>query len=539
MRQRNLLYIFISVSIFGVLLYACKNPGEGVTINVNTYVLKAPTAVQFVNAVKNAPNQPKDFAVTIGGKDADKIVNASNNTEFSAKDGRIIVALKKGVVPSATNPIEFTVAAEIPGFTPATKSFLITTDRPSSTVVQVIEYANPVPGTTVKVQEDALQGGITTTPIVVETQAPAGATESATVSIAAGTQFLDAAGRPIVASKLESRVVQFGTESPEALASFPGGFDIASITNENGQQISGGGAFITAGFIAMDMFAGGTEVKSFSKPLEVEVGISSALQNPETGTAVKAGDVLPVWSLDDKTGQWSYESDATIEADPQGKLTATFFATHLSYWNFDWLMPFCTTRLNISFNASGYVAQTYIVEVESEKGYRSSSYVVITNGLTVPQVRVPVGQLRITVRDLNYVQIARTNYFDGCSGNITVNMPATTDLDVVDVKMTLQGVCPNQPVNGNISAFATFYEKGSSQSSGVTVYLRDGKLDITLKNNTEYSVTALYGNTNKTATIKFVKNNFTFPGTMSGTAVYDQVTNTVNVLAQFALPNCQ
>ena len=60
-----------------------------------------------------------------------------------------------------------------------------------------------------------------------------------------------------------------------------------------------------------------------------------------------------------------------------------------------------------------------------------------------------------------------------------------------------------------------------------------------MKNNTEYAVTALYGNDYKTSNIRFTKSNFTFPGSMSGTAVYDQTTNVVNVVAQFPLPDCR
>jgi hypothetical protein len=540
MKNRNLLYILISILTFGVVLYACKNPGDGVTINVNTYVLKAPTMVQFINAVKDAPNQPKDFPITIGGRDADKIVNSSNEPVFSAKDGRVMLALKKGVEPSMTNPIEFTVAAEIPGFTPATKTFVITSDIPTSAVVQVIEYANPVPGTTAKVQEDALQGGVNVAPIVVQTSAPSGTTDAATVSIAAGTQFLDANGQPILASRLESRVVQYGAESPESLASFPGGFEIANIIGEDGRPIEGGVAFVTAGFLAMDLYAGGTEVKGFSKPIEVEVGVSSTLQNPETGETIKAGDQVPVWSLNDKTGEWKYESTATIEKDAQGKLSASFLASHLSYWNLDWGLMFCNNTLGIKFNAPGAATSNYRVMLEGQTGFKSSyANIAITDGQVLGNIRVPATGMSVSVYNMEGVLLTKTDFAPACSREIVVNIPPVTNLDIVNVSMTLQGICPNQPVNGNISSWATVYEKGAPLSAGMTVYLNNGKLDLKLKNNTEYSVTALYGNNYRTANIKFVKDNFTFPGTMTGTAIYDQPTNTVNVLAQFPLPNCR
>ncbi|MEJ2883488.1 hypothetical protein [Pedobacter sp. GR22-6] len=538
MKTKDILLAVAALLTFAVVFYACKNPGEGVTININTNVLKSPTAVQFVNAVKNAPNQPDDFPVTIGGKDADKVVTITNKTQFNAVDGRIFLALKKGVVPSEANPVVFTVAAEVAGFTPATKTFRITSEAPSATVVPLIEYANPVPGTTAVVENNPIVGGVTPTVITIETPTNPGMEEQATITIPAGTEFRDAAGNLINATSLESRVVQFGTDSPEALAAFPGGFDVANITGENGQPIEGGVAFITAGFIAMDMYAGGTEVKNFSKPIEVSMGVSPEVTNPETGTVVKAGDQVPVWSLDDKTGQWKYESEATIVKDAQGNLTASFSATHLSYWNLDWYSTFCPNTTTITYSMPGYVTEQYQVELVSSNGYVSYSYPTLTDGAKYVQ-RLPTGNFKIVVRNpINNVIIVETPSFNGCGGNVTVNFPAKNDLDIVNVAINLQGTCPNKPLNTNIDSHALVYEKGKPRSQGTTVYVKLGKLNLQLKNNTEYVVEAQYGDAWKTANIAFKKQDFSFPGTVSGTATYDQGTNTVNVLAQFRLPDC-
>ncbi|WP_256003368.1 hypothetical protein [Pedobacter deserti] len=536
MKTKDILLILFALLSAGVVLYACKNPGEGVTININTNVLKAPTAVQFVNAVDGAATQPNNFPVTIGGPDADKVVTADNKTTFNASEGRIFLALKKGVMPSESDPIVFTVAAEVPGFTPATHTFRITADEPQSVVVPVIEYANPVPGTAVVVEEFPLQGGVNTAPISIETSSNGAMTEQASIVVPAGTEFRDAQGNKINAAQLESRVVQFGTESAESLAAFPGGFNVANIIGENGQPIPGGVAFVTAGFIAMDMYAGGTEIKSFSKPLEITMDVNPAVVNSQTGATVKEGDIVPVWSLDDKTGQWKFESNATIVEDAQGKLSASFQASHLSYWNFDWINSFCQNRLSITFSAPNYEVSAYRVEVEASNGYRYSTTMVVSDNKTISE-RVPSGNLKIRVYS-GPILITETDYFDGCSGSITVNFPPKAAVDLVNVAMTLQGVCPNKPLNENIDSWAVVYEKGKTRAQGTTVYVKLGKLNLKLKNNTEYVVEAQYGNNWKTAEILFKKENFTFPGTVSGTATYVQSTNTVNVLAQFKLPNC-
>jgi hypothetical protein len=538
MKLKHLLSLTAAIFLFGTVLNSCKDASEGIVININTKVLSSPTAVQFVNAKKNATNQPTNFAVTIGGKDAASVVTISNKTDFKATDGRIFLALKKGVVPTEANPVIFTVAAEVPGFAPATKTFRITTDVALAVTVPMVEYANPVVGTAAKVQENVLVAGATVAALTIQTPVSAEMSSPATISIAAGTQFLDADGKVINATKLESRVINYGTDSQESLAAFPGGFEATNVIGQNGQAISGGVAFVTAGFIAIDMYAGGTEVKRFSKPLDVKMGISKQLVNPSTGVAVKAGDVVPVWSLDDKTGQWAYESNATIVAGSNGSLTASFSAIHLSYWNFDWTLSFCPNNLKLTFSAPNYTTEQYRVVVESDKGYSSVTMMTITDLLSA-SFRVPSANIRVVVTDKDFNVIAKTDYFTSCSqGTLAVKMPASTALDVVNVDLVLQGVCPNKPVNANVSAWVRLYEEGTSVAKAQVVYATNGKVNIKVKNNTKYFVEAFYNNAWKSTSILFTKTNFKFPGTITGTAVYIDATKTLNVTAQFPLPDC-
>jgi hypothetical protein len=538
MKRINLALAITAIFLFGTAFYSCKNPTEGVTININTHVLKSPTAVKFVNAKKNAPNQPTDFPVTVGGKDAASVVTITNKTTFVATEGRIFLALKKGIVPSESDPIIFTIAAEVPGFAPATHTFRITKDVPLSVVVPMVEYANPVVGTAAKIQDHLLVAGTTADAITIQTPSIAGMDEQATITIAPGTQFKDIAGNAINAVKLESRVVNYGTSSNESLATFPGGFNAASVVGENGQLVTAGVAFTTAGFIAIDMYAGATEVKSFSKPLNVNMEINKNVMNPVTGQKVKAGDVLPVWSLDDKAGQWAFESNATIIADAAGDLNASFSASHLSYWNFDWASAFCTNELTLVFNAEDYLNDSYSVAIINDKGYSSASTLSIADKLTT-SFRVPTGNIKVIVRDINGNVVTETPYFDACAaGTVTLNMPKAADLDIVNVDLVLKGSCPNKPVNANLSTWVRLYEQIKGVQNSYVVYMVNGKINLKVKNNAKYVVEAYYGDQWKTTEILFTKANFSFPGFITGTAVFVESTKTLSVDAQFPLPDC-
>lgn len=538
MKRINLALALIATILFGSVFNSCKNPTEGVTININTHVLKAPTAVQFVNAKKNAPHQPTNFPVTIGGKDASSVVTITNKTTFAAMEGRIFLALKKGIVPSESDPIIFTIAAEVPGFAPATHTFRITKDVPLAVVVPMVEYANPVIGTASKIEEHLLVAGITANAISIQTPSTAGMDEQATITIAPGTEFKDVAGNTINAAKLESRVLNYGTSSNESLAAFPGGFNATNVLGENGQPIGGGVAFTTAGFIAIDMYAGATEVKSFSKPLNVKMGINQNLLNPTTGLKVKAGDVVPVWSLDDKVGLWAFESNATIVADPTGGLNASFSASHLSYWNFDWASAFCANELTLVFNAENYLNDNYNVVIMNDKGYSSAATLSIADQLST-SFRVPTGNIKVVIRDFHENVVTETPYFEACAaGTVTLNMPKPTDLDIVNVDLALRGICPNKPINANLSTWVRLHEQSKGLQNSYVVYMINGKINLKVKNNTRYVVEAYYGDQWKTTEILFTKTNFTFPGSITGTAVFVESTKTLNVDAQFALSDC-
>src|SRR5690606_26045282 len=91
------------------------------------------------------------------------------------------------------------------------------------------------------------------------------------------------------------------------------------------------GSFTPAGVISIDMKVGNQDVKQFSKPLKVDMEINSELINPTTNQKIKAGDQIPVWSLDEAKGEYKRESTTTV-VNNNGKLMASFDVNHLSIW---------------------------------------------------------------------------------------------------------------------------------------------------------------------------------------------------------------
>ncbi len=70
--------------------------------------------------------------------------------------------------------------------------------------------------------------------------------------------------------------------------------------------------------------------------------------NPNTNATIKAGETIPMWSLNDETGQWRAEGNATFATNAAGKLVARLQITHLSDWTCAYPSTSCTSSVTIT-----------------------------------------------------------------------------------------------------------------------------------------------------------------------------------------------
>ena len=183
----------------------------------------------------------------------------------------------------------------------------------------------------------------------------AGAKVEATIP--AGTKLLDKDGNEITgAVKMDMALFPndaTGAAEPgkSPLKSFPGGV--------NDVKPAGGssGYFVSGGLTALELTGpGGEKVTDFAGgAVDITTTVPQSTVNPNTGNALVDGDLLPIWSYDESTGEWTEEdADANAAADADGDgnnagddglvacavgattCTVTMKATHLSYWNLDW-----------------------------------------------------------------------------------------------------------------------------------------------------------------------------------------------------------
>ncbi len=539
-----------------LVVFACQkiNPFEDVELTVNTDIYKSPILLRFVDGNPDATKVPEGLTVTISGPDKDLVLNDAGGKDYTVAGNVLPLVLNKNVSPSQTKPINFTVAVSGTGYVSTSKTItVVSADSSLSFEIPLTSVNNPPHGAAAATKVLSLTAGETIT-----VPATADKVETAQITIAPGTQVKDAAGNVINATTVKAQVVQYGTQNEEALRSFPGGFSPQNVATQNGTNTNG--EFITAGFVAVDMEADGKKVTGFSKPIDIKVGVSAELDNPETGQKVREGDKIPTWSYESETGGWKEEGEAVVTKGSDGKLVASFKASHLSYWNIDWFYGLsfnriCATsfKLRVSSNITGYVnsydyyTKMYIVQSNGTRIFRGNLYYFSpVNGAANPfGGNVPSGY-RMQFEVYRYgdnAKIGGTDIFNPCGiTQVPVTITAPSPPVYLDIDMDFTARCSNKNVNIKPSIWVIFYDITAGRWSWT--YAISGKANIKLREGREHIFYTYYGGKAYSGNVTFGKNSSNIAtsggGTgISGTITYNNSTGKVNILASYIGNNCK
>lgn len=338
MKQR----INFSVIIFSLLLIvivACrKSIIDGTTWIPGEPLLNVLT-IQVLDANPDVLLAISDNAkVSVVGKDADKVYSLEGSKTLNVENGFISVGLLRRDTALSGKTLEFMLIVQAEGYLDGRQNYVLTSvNAPTNEVLRMVRIANPAKGVAVQTETITLgANNQTTAPITMNITVP-GRAEDAKITVPAGTRMLDKDGNTVTGT-VQATVVHFDATNPTSLNSFPGGLTYNSSRDSSGSS-RGGGSFTTFGFTAITMSAGGKEVKSFSQPMEVSMDLNQNIERADSAgnpTALAIGQRIPVWSLNETSGEWQAEGLATVERDPaSGKLKANFKQSHLSWWNLD------------------------------------------------------------------------------------------------------------------------------------------------------------------------------------------------------------
>jgi hypothetical protein len=313
---------------------------------IGNEVLFTAISIQAVDADIEAERIPEKMTVEITGRDKDKIFSPVGE-KIGTPDGNIInLAIRRSDIPTENTPLIFTVIIKAEGYLDGIRNFTIGNGKSVNvTSIRLVSTAlDAQPQGITMISKDVPVNNLTgvaqdivlTTP---NSNLRGSKSEAVTAKIKAGTKFLDKSGTAL-SGTASIRLTHFDAVNESSVVSFPAGLNADYVVDSTGKQIPPG-QFTTAGFIAFDMTVGGIKVDKFSQPLDMSMDINNAgkIRNPETNQAVKAGDSISVWSLNESFGVWQQEQKVKIVAE-NGGLKAQFSQKHLSWWNIDFITPY-------------------------------------------------------------------------------------------------------------------------------------------------------------------------------------------------------
>lgn len=540
------------------LFLACKKPSDGVEVTVNTDIYTTPMLFRFANADTAATSQPADFTVTVTGEDASAVVTPEGGKTFTTSGGVLALMLEKSAAPSPENPVQFSIIGTASGFTPVVQNVTITSDSAYTKEVRLVAYSKPAGGTGAGLLQTSLNAGVLSNATTITTATSASTTEAANIVFPAGTKFYAANGTQITSGSLDAKVVYYGIGSDMSLNAFPGGFNANNITGEDGKAIGEGATFVTGGFLAVNMTVGSTVVKSFSAPLQVTMQLSNGLVNPNTGSVVKAGDIIPVWSLDEGTGKWQFEANATV-ASSNGKLVMQYNITHLSCWNGSW--PYYRNGANSCYKSASaplkvlvkagvkaFYGKIYLATANGQPlVYNAGGLSVLyNNGIYSFTGNLPnMSNAKVVIADQFGKKLAESALFNPCSTNtLELTVPSTVAFPSISmVSLRVSARCTNKSITANLTNAANVYIwNGTAFVYFQSVYVYNGQAVFPLINNQRYRVDTYYGKKSYSTVMDFKSKNFTFSGTVanadiSGSAVYNNNDATYTVTGDIAV-NC-
>jgi hypothetical protein len=377
--------------------------------------------------------------------------------------------------------------------------------------------------------------------------------------------MLDVNGSAINATQLSSNIVDYSAVSSTSYASFPGGFSPSNIVDEGGNPVNGGHPvnFVSAGLISIKMTAGATPVRHFSKPLSVSMKLDPNTTNLTTGANIQAGDVVPLWSLTEETGQWRSEGNITITADGSGDLVANFQTTHLCCFNLDWYWySTCNVPLKITFHCTpgrAGIYEVYIVTPNNQ--YLAGAHsTYVANGQSIVFPYLPeIAQCKVIISNFTpaLTLLGQTTLFNPCiQGAIDCDFTAPPASVFMNVTLKITARCSNQ--NVNILPSGWFYIHDDSDvpntfyrwvrvyvSNGVITYLYgipvsgiSGAYNITLVRNHKYHIcTNTDGTWYQSSEFTMASKNFTYSNSsgLSCNGIYDIGSNSMNITATYSV----
>ncbi len=493
------------------------------------------TEVNFVNDTSNEAAGKlieglDGTVVEITGPDAAKVYNIEGKRDFKIQGGALLLLLDPNI-KFVSDDEKYTVnlIVEPKGYLKRNVPVTFTKNENNGFVeIALVEIAAISKMEKIARAEDNT-GTIDATAglnkeIVIKADNSKKAVEGVTTEIVVpqGVKMKNEKGQ-ILTGTLKAEVISF-TETGEGTSFFPGGMFPENIDMGGGRTEEG--AFVSAGFTAVNMTVGGERVSTFDgKPVTIKMNLGANTHNPKENRPYQVGDDIDIWSYETENGQWKFEKTGKIVLDGT-KLCVMFETTHLSYFNLDYLASGdggrCR-RSNLKIKWPGVDMANkvkcrfnfrYVGSTSSSDRWRQSAITkndYIYDGVVIDLKNAPQLAVEVEVYDLeNNTPLGKFNFKNGdiCGGNGNVNIDVAAPVKKQTISIEFKGLCTGTRVYPPVGT-RVFYKKASEPNTAYKQFhyvdylsrLSDKIITTELLVGTEYTFKVFAGAEGKEKTI--------------------------------------
>jgi hypothetical protein len=474
----------LAVAFFAVIYSSCDitNPTTNLAVIFNTLSISTNASVSFVDAATGVPIGSSSNSVLVNvnftGPGASQIVSSLDESisSISTKFGLAVFGVSSSFTPTAQNPVIVTLVASSSGYQTTSYPINIQSTGDNFYTIHMIKISAPPAGTSTALSTPVPtnSSGTTTATTTVTTSTETTSGGSAGLTINSGTSVTDANGKSVTGT-LTANVTYFSGTNASATGALPTGLSVGVI-NQDGSTSQG--SIQPAAFASFTLTnQSGQLATNFSSPVTMTFTVSGSTINPLTNAAIANGDTVPIYSFDQTSQNWKFETNATAVSNGSGGFTLTFQVSHLSNWLAGWILSggkVCTN--NVTLNITGSfsaltlklkaVGQTILTE-NVTSGQNSLTF----KNLTLPK-GIPVTLEAWSLLECPATLVGTTTVQDLCSVN-TINLPVNASGNRTDVECNVTAFCKNQSPVLEV------------KPSGYTIYVMSpcGNIDVGTVNN--------------------------------------------------------
>jgi hypothetical protein len=438
------------------LIQSCQkldDVANDVDLVLDTDLLYHPLMIQYVDADVSNGYVPDNMEIEVYGPGKDKVYSMLGSRQVTANRNYVNIGVRKIEEPTVDNPIEITIVAKADGYVTSHQTFVIHNTELSFHSIPMVKIGQDAPGITTEQTSFAVNSNGVNEENKFKTSLGYGKQERAEVVVPQGAKMYNAQGQQLNGN-VEVTLTHFDNREDIAMKAYAGGGQSSkNIIDVDGTDL-GPGMIIPFGAITLDMEVNNSEVKTFSKPLDVTVTLNPNSIHPDTKQPIRAGDDVVVSSYVEGTGEWQIESRETVEMNAQGQLVVNYKQPHLSTWLVGAAVPpgcfFFQAQVQSPIPAFSTVQKFYYAELRDQTtdAILSSKSLQFKNNEVITFFFVPNTTAKVVVYDGNNVCAGGTlggqDNLNLCAfvGIISLNDdPAFTPDEILRARVEVSGIC--------------------------------------------------------------------------------------------------